>query len=254
VAPQAERRAAPEAATFLSKLRGLMRRNRRGHGWSGSFGFLTKALKLDEAALLAQLAEHGIRPQTEGESNPLFHEEGDFVYWLNRNQRGETWINARKGRAPHGGEMPSDGDDDSGASGDAPAPEAPVVSLPANAAAQSAASASSGAPLPSAENTLAAVRLLLQPKKRGEGVAALVTDVATQLGRPQEELLAALAGAGVTIPPDPKAKPTFGEHGGEIFWLNQNARGELWLNAKPSMAARKARSRKSATEAAETEA
>jgi hypothetical protein len=252
-APHMERRSAPEAATFLSKLRGLMRRNRRGHGWSGSFGFLTKALKLDEAALLAQLADHGIRPQVEGESKPLFHEEGDFVYWLNRNQRGETWINARKGRAPQGGEMPADGDDDGQASGEAPSAES-AAAAPAPAPEAVPAPIGSGAPLPSADNTLAAVRLLLQPKKRGDGVAALVTEVAAQLGRPQEELLAALAGAGVTVPADPKAKPTFGEHGGEIFWLNQNARGELWLNAKASMAARKSRSRKSPTESAETEA
>jgi hypothetical protein len=247
-APQAERRA-PEPATFLTKLRGLMRRNRRGHGWSGSFGFLTKALKLDEPALLAQLGEHGIRPQTEGESRPQFHEEGDFVYWLNRNQRGETWINARKGRAPHAGEMADEGDDESASSGEAPAP----TTAPAPAADAAPAPVASGAPLPSADNTLAAVRLLLQPKKRGEGVAALVTDVASQLGRPQEDLLAALAGAGVTVPADPKAKPTFGEHGGEIFWLNQNARGELWLNAKPSMATRKSRSRKTANEGAGSE-
>ena len=35
--------------TFLDKIRGMMRRNRRGQGWSGSFPFLTKALKTDEA-------------------------------------------------------------------------------------------------------------------------------------------------------------------------------------------------------------
>ena len=26
----------------------------------------------------------------------------------------------------------------------------------------------------------------------------------------------------------------FVEHAGEIFWLNKNAKGELWLNAKAS--------------------
>jgi hypothetical protein len=26
----------------------------------------------------------------------------------------------------------------------------------------------------------------------------------------------------------------FAEHAGEIFWLNRNARNELWLNAKAS--------------------
>jgi hypothetical protein len=92
--------------------------------------------------------------------------------------------------------------------------------------------------------------LLLQPKKRGEGVAALVPDVAAQLGRTEETLLTALAGAGVTVPADAKSKPTFGEHGGEIFWLNKNARGEIWLNAKASSATRKSRSRQKSDEPA----
>src|SRR5262249_38360114 len=100
--------------------------------------------------------------------------------------------------------------------------------------------------LPAPESALAAVRLLLQPKKRGTGVAALVGDVARQLGRGEEELLRALEGAGLNVPDDAKAKPTFGEHAGEIFWMNRNARGELWLNAKEAPK-KKSRAKKAAT-------
>jgi hypothetical protein len=232
-----EHRAPSDAGTFLGKLRGLMRRNRRGHGWSGSFGFLTKALKVDEAGLLAQLGELGLRLSDEGDQKPAFKEEGEFLYWLNKNQRGEVWINARKARGPQSGDDGQNGGDER-STGDEP-PLLKDYAQPAPSAAPAP------EPTPSPENTLAAVRLLLQPKKRGEGVAALVPDVAAQLGRSEELLLAALANAGVNVPADAKAKPTFGENGGEIFWLNKNARGELWLNAKASNAAKKTRSRKS---------
>jgi hypothetical protein len=246
-----EQRPSGDTGSFLAKLRGLMRRNRRGHGWSGSFGFLTKALKVDEAGLLAQLEEHGLRLQADGDQKPLFKEDGEFLYWLNKNQRGEVWINARKSRGPQSGDEGQEGGDDF------PRTEENAAPAPVAAPAAAAVAATEPAPmaepplLPTPDNTLAAVRLLLQPKKRGEGVAALVTDVAAQLGRPEDALLAALAGAGVHAPADAKAKPTFGEHGGEIFWLNKNVRGELWLNAKASSAARKSRSRKGSDEAAD---
>lgn len=197
--------------TFLGKLRGMMRRNRRGHGWSGSFPYLTKALKLDEAQLLEQLAAFGLR--LEGGDEPVLAHEGGFAYWLNKNQRGEIWINAEEGGGP---EMKAAG-------GSSPEP-VEVKSLPP-------------------ENILTAVRLLMQPKKRGEGVTAPLPEVAEKLEKSAEQVLALLASAGLQRPASPKAKPTFAEHGGEIYWLNVNARGQVWLNAKAS---KKAREKKSA--------
>lgn len=251
----------PAPKTFLDKVRGLMRRNRRGHGWSGSFGFLTKALRTDEAGLLAQLAEQGLKMKDDGVEKPLFHEEGDFLYWMDKNQRGEIWINARKNR---GGQKP-DGTDAGGDEAAEPgAPESADVAAPAEssveptgapAAAASPAPVEStatapepaSAPVPATErvraDTLEALRLLLQPKKRGDGVTAKIDDLSTQIGRPAIEILEALVAAGLNVPDDAKTKPTFGERNGEIFWLNRNAKGDLWLNAKDSKAKR-ARSKK----------
>ena len=202
----------PPSGTLLGKIRAHMRRNRRGQGWSGSFGYLTKALQLDEAQLLAQLGGLGLRLPEGDDPQPAFATEGDILYWLNKNQRGEIWINARAAR-PDEGRPP------------AAAPE--VVSAPA----------------PAPENTLAAVRLLLQPKKRGEGVTAPVAELARQLEKSEEQLLAALAAAGLVLAADPKGKPGFAAHGGEVFWLNRNSRDEVWLNAKPQSATRKSRGR-----------
>ncbi len=209
---------APEPKSFLGRIRSMMRRNHRGHGWSGSFPYLTRALKLDEAGLLEKLGEQGLALPAEGETKPVFTTEGDFVFWLNRNQRGEIWINAQLAR---------DEEHPSAAMGAAP----PVAPAPVEQKR-----------LPP-ENILTAVRLLLQPKKRGEGVTAQVKDLAGQLEKSDEQMLAVLAQAGLSLPESPKSKPTFAEHGGEIFWLNVNAKGQVWLNAK---ATKKPRAKKPA--------
>lgn len=235
--------AAPK--TFLDKVRSQMRRNRRGHGWSGSFAYLTKAFKTDEAGLLAQLAELGLKLKDEGAEKPLFHEEGDFLYWMDKNQRGEIWINARKnrgGQKPEGGEAPEAGDEISAAEAEVSPVETPAA-LAAEAPAAVEAAASHAEPERVRADTLEALRLLLQPKKRGEGFTARIDELSTQIGRPAVEILEALVAAGLNVPDDPKTKPAFAERNGEIFWLNRNAKGELWLNAKDSKAKR-ARSRK----------
>lgn len=229
--------------TLLDKIRGMMRRNRRGHGWSGSFGYLTKALRTDEAGLLAQLAELGLKMKEDGAEKPLFHEENNFLYWMDKNQRGEIWINARKSRGP-GAEgdasEPSGGDEatenaaapaaDTPREKAAPHEEPPVIAAAPAPAGEASASAPSRVPA----SPLEAMRLLLQPKKRGDGVTARIDDLSRQLERPALEILEALVGCGLNVPDDAKTKPTFGEHGGEIFWLNRNTKGELWLNAKAS--------------------
>lgn len=266
VAPEAPAAPAPQpnqsqtsTKTFLDKVRGLMRRNRRGHGWSGSFAFLTKALRTDEAGLLAQLAEFGLKLKEDGAEKPLFHEDGDFLYWMDKNQRGEIWINARKNRGGQRGEAPepTDGEtsDSTAPMGDvapqaenpAPASEAPVEAAPAAPAVEVAPVAEPVAERVKAD-TLDALRLLLQPKKRGDGFAAKVDDLSAQISRPAIEILEALVAAGLNVPDDAKTKPTFGERNGEIFWLNRNTKGELWLNAKDTKAKR-ARGKKKADDA-----
>jgi hypothetical protein len=231
--------AAPK--TFLDRIRAMMRRNRRGHGWSGSFAYLTKALKTDDTGLLAQLAEHGLKLKADGEDKPLFHEEGDFLYWMDKNQRGEIWINARKNRGQAGEAGASD--DDGSAPAAATGGEAPADAPGEKAAPAAEPPVIAAAPARVPAHTLGALRLLLQPKKRGEGFTAKVDDLAAQLERPAIEILEALVAAGLNVPDDTKTKPTFGEHNGEIFWLNRNAKGDLWLNAKDSKA-RRARTKK----------
>ena len=218
-----------DTGSFLGRIRSMMRRNRRGHGWSGSFQYLTKALKLDDAQLLEKLGELGLR--LEGGDKPVLAHDGDFTFWLNRNQRGEIWINADE-KSENSGQKTEDGKSAAtDATEDQPAREYmdPRVGVAA------------GKPLPP-ENILTAMRLMMEPKKRGEGVTAPVKILAEKLEKSAEQVLAALASTGLIVPESPKARPTFAEHGGEIYWLNVNAKGQVWLNAKVAKKSRGAKS------------
>lgn len=217
----------PEGPALLDRLRPLMRRNRRGAGLSGSASYLARALSADAQALVAAFGALGLVPPPQSEGKPVFVEISGLVYWLNEDKNGQIWINAREKR--DGDKAITDGTptappDEFPFEPAATAPDAEARTLPAAA---------------SSVSPFAAVRLLLKETRRG-GVAAEVGRIAAQLGKSTEELLAALIGAGLKLPEKAREKPMFAGHAGEIFWLNRNANGELWLNAKVSKFAEKA--------------
>jgi len=196
----------PEGPEILDKIRPLMRRSRNGPGGSGSVGFLSRALKCREADLEAAFAKLGLTvPSAPGET-PARIEFGGQGWWLNRDQRGGIWIN----------------------SGEAQRPE-PVENGTPDAATAPAPAAST----PDSTVVLAAVRLLLKRTRTGAS-AGPVGQLAETLGKTPEDFLAALEAAGLKVPEKAREKPVFVEHAGEIFWLNRNAKDELWLNAKAS--------------------
>src|SRR6185503_7414024 len=80
---------------------------------------------------------------------------------------------------------------------------------------------------------LAAIRLLLKETKTG-AVAAKLDRVAEELGKSPDDFVATLVEAGFKVPEKAREKPIFVAHADEILWLNRNAKGELWLNAKAS--------------------
>ena len=205
-APPAPVSVGPE---LLDKLRPLMRRSRGG--WSGSISFLARALKHHEADLNAAFAALGLRlPESGSGERAAQVELGDYVYWLNRDGRGNLWINVTGKRENEPAST---------------ANEAPVAPEPSREPAPVGAAVSPGA--------LAGVRLLLKETKTG-AVAGKVDRLAEELGKSPAEFLATLTGAGLQVPEKAREKPVFVEHAGEIFWLNKNAKDELWLNAKAS--------------------
>ena len=205
---------------LLDRVRPLMRRNRRGPGGSGSLPFLARGLRCADADLMAGFAALGLVLPPLPTDKPLLVEIGEHIWWLNQDSRGGVWINGRE-------KLDSDTPAASGevtASNATPstvaAPEmvAPVAAIP---------------PPPAPANVLSGVRLLLKETKTG-GFAGKLDRVAENLEKSPEALLAALISAGLKVPEKPREKPIFVEHAGEIFWLNLNAKEELWVNAKAS--------------------
>ena len=189
----------PTGAALLDRIRPLMRKNRRESGGSGSMSFLSRALRCSEATLIDAFVASGISPLAEGDAPPAYAEIGDESWWLNRDSRGGVWINAREKGAPEAAAAPHQAE----------------------------------AAVPAPGNVFAAVRLLLKETKTG-AVAAPVERLAKELSKPVDELLEALTTSGLKIPEKSREKPVFAEHAGEVFWLNLNGKGELWLNAKAS--------------------
>ncbi|MDD2764499.1 MAG: hypothetical protein PHE83_11045 [Opitutaceae bacterium] len=213
----------PESPALLDRLRPMMRRNRRGEGLSGSVSYLARGLNSKPPVLVAAFGALGLVPPAGANERPVFVEIGAFVYWLNQDKSGQIWINAREKRG--GEERPE-------AEAAAGSPVVPQTELPLEAVAP-AADSKGRPPGPAKASPFAAVRLLLKETRRGS-VAAEVGRIAEQLDKSTEELLAALTDGGLKVPEKAREKPVFAGHAGEIFWLNRNAKGELWLNAKAS--------------------
>jgi hypothetical protein len=248
----------PGDAPFLDRIRPMMRRNRHGPGSSGSIGFLARALEITDADLADQLIELGLRiPALPGEK-PTFVEIGATLYWLNKDIRGNIWINARENKtAPRKPDWPPTAAPTVAATTTTTTATAATTDTPADAT-QAAKPASDKIPqehptfpqeqpsltpsLPSPSlpppslpppffphsllpsplppSPLATVRPLLKTNKRGSGVSGEVGYLARALDQNETEFVATLTGAGLVVPPDAGTKPTFVEHEGEIFWFN----------------------------------
>jgi hypothetical protein len=195
-----------------------MRRNRGAPGGSGSVGFLSRALKCREADLTEAFAALGLVLPDAGNENPAPIEIGGRLWWLNRDQRGGIWINDRQAQPAPAGAQPAAVP--APAEGGATPPAPPAAGEPAAAA-------------PALDSVLPALRLLLRETRTG-AVAGELVRLAETLGKNAEEVLSALVAIGLKVPEKPREKPVFVEQAGEVFWLNRNAKDELWLNAKPT--------------------
>ncbi|MDF9832595.1 hypothetical protein M2103_000805 [Ereboglobus sp. PH5-5] len=270
----------PDAAqTILDRIRPKMRRNRHGPGISGSVGFLARALETTDEELTAALTGLGLQVPAAPNEKPTFVEIGASLYWLNKDNRGNIWINARDNKnGTKKTTPPADADgaqtaksastDPVGASlatpdAPPPAPDAPIDEDVASDApdegtarvprADSVVPGEGTARVPRADSVapdaapiphspLDAVRPLLKPNKRGSGVSGEVGYLARALDQGETEFVAGLTDAGLVVPPDADTKPTFVEHNGEIFWFGlfeKAGETSVWLNAKPAKAKRK---------------
>ncbi len=261
----------PSGPAMLDKIRPHMRRNRRGPGGSGSTTFLARALRVNEGELRAAFVTLGLTLPTAAADKAVYTEIGNEIWWLNLDSRGGLWINGREkkqGETAAAASEAASADAASAGTGGAetPAPAATSTNEPAAEKAPEGAAvvptATEAAPAPAPQEAtpaaatpetssqpvatetvaatsdtpaspLSAVRLLLKETKTGS-VAAKIDRIAEELGKSADDVVATLVGAGLKVPEKAREKPVFVPHGEEILWLNRNAKGELWLNAKAS--------------------
>src|SRR5688500_13953336 len=72
----------------------------------------------------------------------------------------------------------------------------------------------------------------MRRNQRGPGMSVGVDYLAKKWDQSEDDLKAALTECGFVVPEDEDAKVEYLEYDGDLFWLNINRRGELWINTK----------------------
>jgi hypothetical protein len=216
----------PEELTenLFGVLRPMLKRNQRGPGSSGSVEFLARRLQQEVDDLLGALGEAGLSLPEEGETEPVIVEAEGQIFWLNQNQRGEIWVNC----VPKGQFRPPAPPKAREERAERARPQAPESIAPDDAPAEPA----PVAPLPEGEALLERLRPLMRRNRRGQGLSGSITFLARALRRSDADLEAALGALGLALPPSPDEKPAFVEHGGQLYWLHKNDKGQVWIHSR----------------------
>ena len=77
-----------------------------------------------------------------------------------------------------------------------------------------------------------AIRPHMRRNQRGPGMAVGVDFLAKKWGFDDVEVIGALKECGFEMPEDEDTKAAYLEYDGDLFWVNTNRRGELWINTK----------------------
>ncbi len=72
----------------------------------------------------------------------------------------------------------------------------------------------------------------MRRNQRGPGTSAGVDYLAKKWGLTEEDIKGALVECGFQIPADENAKPVYIEYDGDLYWVNINRRGEVWINTR----------------------
>ena len=77
-----------------------------------------------------------------------------------------------------------------------------------------------------------AMRPHMRRNQRGPGMSVGVDYLAKKWDQSEDDLKGALAECGFVVPADEDTPVDYLEYDGDLFWLNINRRGELWINTK----------------------
>lgn len=253
--------------TFFDAIKPHQRKNQKGPGSAVGVDFLAKRWDQTEDDITGALRECGfVIPETEDEAPVYLEFEGD-LYWINRNNRGTLYINTREKPRPvfrvvKGRELAAD---DPAAAELAAEHAEEVAERKRRAEEQAAREAEAAArraeqeakrkeeaerraaeqaereakaaelaaqPLPQGPELLTAIAPFMRRNRRGPGNSGSVGFLAKALHHPEEELLAGLAAAGLVVPEQNGGKGEPAEIGDQVYWLNKDGRGGVWINAR----------------------
>jgi hypothetical protein len=255
-----------ELPSFFEAIKPHMRRNQRGPGMSVGVDYLAKKWDQTEEDLKGALAECGFIMPVDEDSKAEYVEYDGDLYWLNINRRGELWINTKEKPRPvfravkaqrieietpaPAQAKPEGGNRNPDTTGAAPADGA--ATMPAESADGAAAAApadgAAGAPadggqrparaeqpavaLPEGTVLLAKIRPHMRRNRRGPGGSGSTSFLARALRTNEADLKTAFAGLGLTMPSTSGDKPVYTELEGQLWWLNLDSRGGLWINGR----------------------
>jgi hypothetical protein len=96
-----------------------------------------------------------------------------------------------------------------------------------------------------------AIRPHMRRNQRGPGMAVGIEYLAKKFEQTEADLIEALKECGFTLPAGAKDEPVYLEYDGDLYWLNLNHRGQLWINTreKPRAVFRPAQGQRVAPEA-----
>ncbi|MFA5262309.1 MAG: hypothetical protein WC378_00685 [Opitutaceae bacterium] len=77
-----------------------------------------------------------------------------------------------------------------------------------------------------------AIRPHMRRNQKGPGYSVGLEFLIKKFDMIENDLLVALKECGFAIPEDEDDKPVYLEYDGDLYWLNVNRRGELWINAR----------------------
>ncbi len=244
--------------TFFDAIKPHMRRNQRGPGMSVGVDYLAKKWDQTEDDLKGALAECGfVVPEDEDSAVEYMEYDGD-LYWLNVNRRGELWINTKekprpvfrsvkaqkaiveeepkgdsqrrgeRGQKPETGNRKPDREQEQQqpAAEHAPGDESKTQDPKPETAAAAI------APLPEGQALLDKIRPHMRRNRRGPGGSGSTTFLSRALRRSEEELKEAFVKLGLTMPAGANDPAVYAEVGDELWWLNLDSRGGLWINGR----------------------
>ncbi|MDE3083707.1 MAG: hypothetical protein KGJ37_00620 [Verrucomicrobiota bacterium] len=227
-----------ELPTFFDAIRPYMRRNQRGPGLSVSIEYLVKKFDMLENDLIQALKECGLTiPASENEPPSYVEYDGD-LYWVNVNRQKQLFINTREKPRPvfrtvQAARVSAD---------TASKTEGRDLSEKAEASQQSEVRSAkpeiAPEPLPAGPVLLEKIRPLMRRNRRGPGGSGSVSFLSRALKCSEADLMATFASLGLATPAAPGDKPTFVEVTDDVWWLNKDQRGGVWINGREKSEAR----------------